>query len=453
MKELRGLLGLSLGLVAFSSVAFAADVTVTEPTSDETVSTSFTLLAQSPTCDAKPTVSMAYSIDNGADSIAVAATSLKATVSTTIGASQVLHVKSWNGAGNGCDTDVTINVTASGGVSITAPTANESVSSSFQLQATSATCDGQKVVTMAYSIGGGANSPAVSGTSLNTTVSASLGSNQVLHVKSWGSAGAGCDQDVTINVLGFDGSLNIPQPSSNALVNSRTQELTDWSSSTGAASSCPNGVVSSTCHPPNANYDSTVLHVADPLELSGSPNSSALFEFENSPAYATAIWAHQVTTLVTARNFIWDFYVYVNGTNYESSELDLYQSMTGGARFMMGSQCNRADDSWDTWSDAKQEWIHNTSIPCNTILTAGAWHHVTMYNTTTSSASSSQPHGSYTYHVIRIDNVDYVLNQTQLPAPNVDWPAGLIGVQVQLDANASGAGVHEYIEMMQLYAW
>jgi len=113
---------------------------------------------------------------------------------------------------------------------------------------------------------------------------------------------------------------------------------------------------------------------------------------------------------------------------------------------MMGSQCNRTNNSWDTWSEANQTWIHNTSIPCNQILTAGTWHRVTFYSTADSTTNS------YTYHVIRIDGTDYVLNQTQY-TKYVGWPEGLIGVQVQLDTNASGAGVNEYIENMQLYTW
>jgi hypothetical protein len=100
----------------------------------------------------------------------------------------------------------------------------------------------------------------------------------------------------------------------------------------------------------------------------------------------------------------------------------------------------------DTWSESGQHWIQNASIPCNDVLSPGMWHHVTFYNTVNSS------NNTYTYQVLRIDNVDYVLNQTQ-SAKAVGWPDGLIGVQVQIDTNADGGGVNEYIENMQLYAW
>ena len=135
----------------------------------------------------------------------------------------------------------------------------------------------------------------------------------------------------------------------------------------------------------------------------------------------------------------------MKSTNYNGSELDLYATAKG-QEFMMGSICNRPGNSWDTWNNATQEWIHNTNIPCDDILTANAWHHITFYSTVDTS------NNSYQYHVIRIDNVDYVLNQTQHAAAT-GWPNAIVGVQVQLDANSSGTGVNEYLESAQLYAW
>jgi hypothetical protein len=260
------------------------------------------------------------------------------------------------------------------------------------------------------------------------------------------SSGSGSVGSSGSSSSGFDGSTNIPNPPAAANYVDEIQELSDWSGATGAASQCPNGVASSTCDPVSANFDSTVTHPSDPIAFSESDGVSGEFQFYQGPAWATAIWGHSLLTQTAVRNFIWDFYVYVSAATYGASELDLYTSLNSGQRFMMGSQCNRSANTWDTWSESEQQWIHNASIPCNTVLTAGAWHHVTFYNTVSSADNS------YTYQVIRIDGVDYVLNQTQF-TKEVGWPDGLIGVQVQLDANASGAGVNEYIENMQLYAW
>jgi len=433
-------------------------VVVSTPTNGATLTSPFSLQAQSLTCSGQPVAAMAYSIGNGSNSTPVSATSLTAHVSVSAGLNQILHVKSWGNQGAGCDTDVTFNVASppapspspsvANGVTVSAPVSGATVSSPFTLQAQSLSCSGQPVAAMAYSIGNGANSTAVNSTSLNAQVSASLGANQILHVKSWGNQGAGCDTDVTINVIanGFDGSANIPNPPASASNVDKIQELTGWSGETGAASQCPNGVATSSCDPVSANFNSTPALSSDPIALSGSDGISGEFQLYQSPAYATAIWGHQVLTQAAARNFIWDFYIYVNSASYGASELDLYTSLNNGQRFMMGSQCNRNNNTWDTWSESGQTWIHNTNIPCNTVLSAGVWHHVTFYNTVNTS------NNTYTYQTLRIDEVDYVLNQTQ-SAKEVGWPDGVIGVQVQLDANFAGNGVYEYLENMQIYAW
>jgi hypothetical protein len=200
------------------------------------------------------------------------------------------------------------------------------------------------------------------------------------------------------------------------------------------------------CNPPNASYNTTVEHVADPgTEPPGSDDSAGLFELYDSPAWATCIWGHSIGTSTTARSFLWDFYVYVTGTGYAASELDFYQIL-GGQRFMMGTQCNRTNDTWDTWNESTQKWIHHASIPCNDILTPDTWHHVVMYLTTNATTNE------YTYETFRIDGVDYPLNET-LPSHPSTWPDGLIGVQVQLDTNGTGVGVNEYVEEMKAYAW
>ena len=210
MQKYIGVFIGAFAAMAWSDFAFAAAVTVSAPTNNATVSSPFNLQASSTSCSGQPVATMAYSIGNGADSTAVNGTSLNTQVSASVGNNQMLHVKSWGNKGVGCDTDVNISVVASGGVTVTTPVNNASLSSPFTLQASSTTCDGQPVATMAYSIGNGSDSTAVNSTSLNTQVSASVGNNQVLHVKSWGNKGAGCDTDVTINVTsgggsGFDG--------------------------------------------------------------------------------------------------------------------------------------------------------------------------------------------------------------------------------------------------------
>jgi hypothetical protein len=290
--------------------------------------------------------------------------------------------------------------------------------------------------------------------SLNITLDISrlsLGQHKVI-IKAWDAHGTEGDAWIWFDHVaaspvgtGFLGSINIPNPPTSAIHSTDIDNYNNWSSATGAVSQCPDGVASPTCNPVSANYNLTVQHSADPTNLSGSDNSTGTFQLFNSPAWATVIWGHEVLQNINVHKFIWDMWLYVDSTNYYSSEIDFYQSGYNGQRLMIGSQCNRAQDTWDTWNEATQHWIHS-GIPCNTALSAGKWHRITYYMGTNPTANT------YTYYAIRVDGADHVLNQTY-NGKFAGWPQGLVGVQIQLDANASGAGVNEYIERMQLYSW
>jgi hypothetical protein len=288
-------------------------------------------------------------------------------------------------------------------------------------------------------------------TAINYLAKASPASSHRVEVKCWAggtaySSGTYVIDPADTSGSGFDGSPNIPIPPSFSYYVDNIQNLANWSSATGAVAACPNGMASSACNPPKANYDSTVQQVADPAPLAGSDDVAGLFQLYNGPAWADVIWVKNLLTGSNASHFIWDVNLYVDSTNYNGSELDLYTTGNNGQAFMMGSLCNRPGNSLDTWNNATQQWIHNKSIPCNDLLTANSWHRITYYTT------SDLPSDTYKYHVVRIDGVDYVLNQTQ-SAGGSGWPNGNVGFQVQLDSNASGAGVDEYLESVQLYAW
>jgi hypothetical protein len=468
MKNTWGVFsGVILLFCACSQFAFADGVSVSEPANNSTVGTTFTLQASSATCSGQPVATMAYSFGTGGLSPVVDSTSMDVQATASVGDNQILHVKSWGDKGASCDTNVTVNVATAyvqDGITINTPALNSNVSSPFTLQASATTCNGSPVATMAYSLNSSSQlSTVITGTSMNVQVSTSAG-QQIVHVKTWNTHSVGCVADLTINVsgttaspspsptpspsssgTGFDGSSHIPSPPSTSRVVTNIQQLSKWAGKTGAASQCPGGKPSSTCDPVNANFDANVQHVADPIALAGSSKEAGEFEVFNSPASATAIWGKSVVTDAAATNFIWDFYVYVNSSNYWSHELDLYDTLDKD-HFMMGNQCSRGRNAWDTWSSATSKWIDHYEIPCSTILSPNKWHHLTIWNTIIPSAKE------YEYRVLRIDGVDYVINQKEQSSSD-NWPSGLIGVQVQLDLNSTGTGVKEFIENMNLHYW
>jgi hypothetical protein len=73
------------------------------------------------------------------------------------------------------------------------------------------------------------------------------------------------------------------------------------------------------------------------------------------------------------------------------------------------------------------------------------WHHIQWYVQT--NASSKE----YTFVTLVVDGTSYTVNQTY-SAKNLGW-ADDVGVQYQLDVNATGNGYHEWVDGSTLTVW
>ena len=58
---------------------------------------------------------------------------------------------------------------------------------------------------------------------------------------------------------------------------------------------------------------------------------------------------------------------------------------------------------------------------------------------------------TYTYHTLVVDGHSYTVNITH-SAKNLHWGDN-VGVQWQLDVNASGQGYHEWVDNASLAIW
>ena len=104
-------------------------------------------------------------------------------------------------------------------ITVASPASDSTVGIPFVLTATASPCSSQSIAAMGYSIDAGSTT-VVYGASINAQATASTGSH-ILHVKSWGNQGAGCDTDVPITVsssaaAGLFTDLTVSQPSPNA---------------------------------------------------------------------------------------------------------------------------------------------------------------------------------------------------------------------------------------------
>lgn len=198
-------------VAVFGPLAFAADVSVSAPASGAVVTSPFVVQATSATCLSQSTVSMAYSIDSGTDTVFNPATSINTSVSASQG-THTLRVKSWGSGGAFCEKDVAITVGT--GVVVSSPVNGSNVPSTFLLHATAATCGGQSTSSMAYSFDSNTDN-VINAQSINQNVSTSAGSH-LLRVKAWGNAGAFCETALNISVSSQ--TVVISTPANNSTV-------------------------------------------------------------------------------------------------------------------------------------------------------------------------------------------------------------------------------------------
>ncbi len=96
-------------------------------------------------------------------------------------------------------------------VNVSYPANGAVVGPQFTLYAVAATCSGQAVSAMGFSLDSSSNNTFVYSTSIYSAVSAT-GGPHTLHIKAWGNAGTACDTDRLVNVDG----VSVSAPGNNA---------------------------------------------------------------------------------------------------------------------------------------------------------------------------------------------------------------------------------------------
>ena len=222
---------------------------------------------------------------------------------------------------------------------------------------------------------------------------------------------------------------SLPTPPANAIVFNNIDEQGNWSY----------------CHNPGCAGGSGggsywMAQHQNPPSRDGSST-----EFFNSGVWANALWWQKVGAHNSVHNFLYDFYVQVDSNSThggQALEFDVFQ-FVHGYNYMIGTQCDYGYGKWDTWDEHAGRWVRS-SISCPR-FSANTWHHVQWYMTTNTSAHT------YTYVTLVVDGHNYPVNITH-SAKNLGWSDNL-GVQFQLDVNASGEGYHEWTDNVKLTVW
>lgn len=432
--------------VTGASSGSAGGITVNSPANGATVGTQFSLNAGAAYCSGQPVGAMGYSFDESSNTTVVNDTAIAATLTTTAG-SHTLHVKSWGNQGSGCVNDVSLNVVSSSpnaalstvnGVAVNAPSNGATVNSPFNLSASAASCYGQPVATMGYSLDDSTYNAVFNSTSIMTSVQASPGGH-TLHVKSWGNQGAGCDQDVAINVSGGGttatnyGASGAYVPS-NAITVSGIQALNSWQWHFDP------GTVGS------ASGDSWVT--GSPSLTGGAREFVTNYSNNGGELYYTAFGDD-----TNAQNFEYDAEIYIAGSasHIGAIELDMNQVMWNGQTVIYGFQCDAYYGVWDYNTNAgspyspNDQWIHS-SQPCNPQNWAPyTWHHVQI-------TYSRDTWGNVTYHSVWLDGVEQDINATVPAAFALGWDPVLL-TNFQVDGYGSGGSPTVYVDQLSISRW
>ena len=319
-------------------------------------------------------------------------------------------------------------------VTVTAPGNNQQVGSPFTLTA-NASSNGHQIVGWHVYLDG--NNVYTGGTTNSITASISGGQgNHQLVTRAWDNTGAYGDVTQTVVITsggggggGGGGGNGLPTPPSNAIWFNNIQNRGNWSY----------------CHDPGCAGGSGQGSYWM-AQHQGSPSrSGSSSEFYNSGVWANALYWQKVGAYDNAHNLLWDFWIYVDSNSQNATqalEFDSFQ-FVGGYNYMIGSQCDYGSGTWDTWNETSGHWIHS-NVACHKFSVNG-WHHIQWYVTT------NHTNHTYTYVTLVVDGLSRPVNKTY-SAKDLNW-ADNIGVQYQLDVNASGRGYTEWFDQVKLTIW
>jgi hypothetical protein len=326
-----------------------------------------------------------------------------------------------------------IAVPAFASVNISSPSSGEHVTSPFTLSATSTSCSSHSVGTMGYSIDNG-DTTQIHNTSFDEQVSAAVGTHTV-HVKSWGSNGAVCVTDVSIDVTSATdnpatSSSTVP---SDAVSVSSINTLGGWREA----------------HDSGTNGSSSGA-----MSLVGSPtHSGASREFVGKYSGAAGErYSVSFADNTTSTEFFYDGWVYLtsSASHIGNLELDLNQTMPNGNTVFIGIQCDGYTGTWDytenlgSASHPKGHWAHSKAACNPRSWSQDTWHHIQASYSRTST-------GEITYKTIYMDGVAHTLNATVFGARASGWGPVLM-TQFQIDSRDSST-ITAYLDDLTIYRW
>lgn len=284
---------------------------------------------------------------------------------------------------------------------------------------------------MGYSLDNSTNTTIVQAASVSASVGTTLGSH-VLHVKSWGNAGAVCVTDVPISVV----STATATAPTTATVNYGIQKtnyywqgIQDDATGSGIAS----GTMSMVSSPTLTGY-------------------TRKFEVNYRNAAGERYWT-SFGKDTSAHNFLYEVQIYLDGTvsDIANIEMDMNQVIGNGQTIIYGFQCDGYSGTWDYTTNAGSpenpvdQWLHSAA-KCNPrSWTPYTWHHIQI-------AYSRDDEGNVTYKYVIFDGVQKNINEKVPSAFALGWGSTLL-TNFQIDGLGGYGTARAYIDRLTISRW
>jgi chitobiase/beta-hexosaminidase-like protein len=410
-------------LVVITATAPTSAMVVTAPKDGAHVTSPFNLVASAKSCDAKPVVSMGYSIDSGPTTIA--STTLNVMVSASAG-NHVVHVKCWGVQAN---EDVLLDITVIPGSTKLPPAAAAPAFlpaggkyASAQLVTLSAQTSGAKIY---YTTDG--TTPTASSTEYFDAIPISKSATIVAIAVAPGYTNSGL---ATANYV-ITTSPSIP---ANAVGVNKIQTMPNWlfhhdPGTTGSSAGSMTLVASPSLSGESAKFASSFLD------------------------WGGEIYSRSYATDANATNFLYDAEVWIEaGSVIGNLEMDNNQVIPNGNTVIYAFQCAGDSNTWDYSTNAGTpsapvvKWLHSSQA-CNPAEWApNVWHHVQI-------SYSRDAAGKVTYHSVWLDGVEAPINETVPSAFSLGWAAGDLMTNFQVDGVGAGGNSTLYVDDMTIYRW
>lgn len=400
----------------------ASGMVVTSPKDGAHLTSPFSVVASAKTCDAKPAVSMGYSIDSGPTTIVSTA------FNTLVSASQgkhVLHVKCW---GNKVNEDVHVDITV-------VPTGKKPpLAATPSFSPAAGDYAAEQLVTLSaampdasiyYTTDG--STPTTSSTRYSKAIPVQKSEViQAIAVAPGYSSSNLASADYVIKT-----GPSIP---STAISVTDVQLLPNWKVN----------------HDPATQGTSVgaMTLVTEP-SLSGESAKFAS-SFTN---WGGEIYSRSYAKDPDATNFLYDGEVWIeSGSLVGNLEMDNNQVIANGDTVIYAFQCAGDSGTWDYSSNAGTraapvvKWLHS-SQPCNPAdWTPNVWHHVQI-------SYSRDAVGNVTYKSVWLDGVEAPINETVPSAFSLGWAAGVLMTNFQVDGVGAGGSSTLYLDNLTFYRW